>query len=61
MFSEIVSSILWSIGGFGLFLAGEQYEVAPWWAGWALGVLAILVPFTKWTIKELRKKKKDEE
>ncbi len=59
---EIVGSILWSVTGMGVFLAGVEYDVAPWWAGWVLGVLAVLVPFAKWIIKEVlkaRDKKKE--
>lgn len=57
MVSELVSSVLWSVGGFGVFLAGTEYEVAPWWAGWVLGVLAVLVPFAKWVIEKVLKAK----
>ena len=53
----MLADIAWSIGGFSLYLVGVEYDVAPWWAGWLLGVLAVLVPFAKWIIKEVLKAK----
>lgn len=53
----MLADISWSVGGFALYLAGVEYDVAPWWAGWMLGVLAVLVPFAKWVITEILKAK----
>ena len=53
----MLSDVAWSVCGFGLYLAGVEYDVAPWWAGWVLGVLAVLIPFVKWVISEHLKSK----
>ena len=53
----MLADIAWSVGGLGLYLAGVEYDVAPWWAGWMLGVLAIVVPFAKWVINKVLKAK----
>ena len=53
----MLADIAWSAGGLGLYLAGVEYDVAPWWAGWMLGVLAIVVPFAKWVINKVLKAK----
>ncbi|NOQ49394.1 MAG: hypothetical protein GQ553_01830 [Nitrosomonadaceae bacterium] len=53
----MLADVAWSVGGVGLYLAGMEYDAAPWWAGWILGVLAILVPFAKWVIEKVLKAK----